>query len=130
MLEIELTRQFVRFVIVGTIGFIINVAVVYLLRTSIGLYWAGAAAFVAAASTTWIGNRTWTFEDRSPSPAPRQWALYLGFNLLSLGLYCFVYGVLVALVPLCRVFPVLPVGAGSIVGLFANFSLSRRVVFR
>jgi hypothetical protein len=40
------------------------------------------------------------------------------------------YAGLVALLPLCQQYPVLPVGAGSMVGLFANFALSRRLVFQ
>jgi len=38
--------------------------------------------------------------------------------------------VLVTVSPVCAENPVLAVAAGSLAGMFANFSLSRRLVFR
>ena len=124
------TQQFFKFLTVGALGFVVNVLVVYWLRDQFGLYWAGAVAFVLAGSTTWIGNRIWTFGDRRGTAAGSQWVRYLGYSLLGLALYALVYGGLIALSPFCRMFPVLPVCAGSLVGLFANFAVSRRLVFR
>jgi cbb3-type cytochrome oxidase subunit 1 len=40
------------------------------------------------------------------------------------------YAALVTFVPLCAEQPVYAVGAGAIVGMFLNFSLSRTMVFR
>lgn len=128
--DTTLLKQFIRFATVGVLGFLVNLGSVYALRGGLGLYWAGAAAFLTAASVTWIANRAWTFRDGAHVAAPRQWALYLGANLIGFGFYYTTYGGLIALFPLCRLFPVLPVGAGSVVGLFANFTLSRRLVFR
>lgn len=128
--DATLITQFFRFAAVGVLGFVVNLGSVYLLRGDLGLYLAGAAGFMTAASVTWVVNRAWTFSDRARVAAPRQWLQYLGANLFGFGLYYATYGGLIAVVPLCRIFPVLPVGAGSVVGLFANFTLSRRLVFR
>lgn len=126
----NLAAQFLRFAVAGTIGFLVNVATVYSLRAEIGLYLAGVAGFLSAASVTWALHRVWTFRGRQRVAARRQWLLYLGASLLGFALYYATYAGLVGMVPLCRQFPVLSVVAGSIVGLFANFTLSRRVVFR
>ena len=128
--DVTLLKQFTRFSFVGVLGFLVNLATVYMLRGWVGLYWAGAAAFLTAASVTWIGNRAWTFQDRGQAAAPGQWLLYLTTSLIGISVYYVTYEGLIALIPLCRLFPVLPVSAGSIVGLLANFSLSRCIVFR
>ncbi|MGH7029706.1 MAG: GtrA family protein [Stellaceae bacterium] len=125
-----LLKQLLRFAAVGVVGFLVNVASVYTLENRVGLYAAGAAAFVAAASVTWLANRSWTFRDRARVAASRQWVIYLGVSLIGFAFYYATYAALVALVPLCRLFPVLPVASGSLAGLLANFTLSRSVVFR
>jgi putative flippase GtrA len=40
------------------------------------------------------------------------------------------YALLVTFVPLCAEQPVYAVAAGAVAGMFVNFGLSRRVVFR
>ena len=123
-------KEFLRFSSVGVLGFLVNLASVYALKSGLGLYWAGIAAFAMAATVTWAANRAFTFRDRARRAAARQWVVYLGANLVGFGLYFTVYGGLIALVPICRFFPVLPLGVASIVGLFSNFTLSRHLVFR
>jgi putative flippase GtrA len=130
VLNRTLVAQFVKFAAVGVLGFVVNLGMVHLLMGRVGPYRAGAAAFLAAASVTWLINRAWTFRDRARSAASRQWIAYLAANLLGFALYYATYAGLVTLLPLCLRYPVLPVAAGSIVGLFANFASSRRLVFR
>jgi putative flippase GtrA len=66
-----LVAQFVKFAAVGVLGFVVNLGTVYLLASRVGLYWAGAAAFLAAASATWLVNRAWTFRDHARTAASR-----------------------------------------------------------
>src|SRR5580692_3145965 len=56
--------QFMKFGVVGVIGFLTDTAVVYGLRASLGLYGAGAVAYIVAASGNWLLNRIWTFRGR------------------------------------------------------------------
>ena len=60
----------------------------------------------------------------------RQWALFVVVNLGGFTLNYGTYALLVALVPVVAAHPVLGVAAGSLVGMFANFFLSRQIVFR
>ena len=122
--------EFCKFGVVGTMGFIVDASVVYGLRSSLGLYGAGVAAYVAAASGNWMLNRVWTFRGRGGQPAHRQWALFLLANLVGFVLNRGTYALLVTFVPLCAAEPVWAVAAGSIAGLGANFCLSRKLVFR
>lgn len=123
-------HTFLRFGLVGTLGFLVDTATVYATAPLVGLYGAGLLAYVVAASVTWFANRIWTFRASPPAPMHRQWALYLAANSLGFVLNRGTYIVLIATLAVCREHPVLAVAAGAIAGLFANFSLSRRVVFR
>lgn len=124
------SHTFLRFGLVGTLGFLVDTATVYATAPALGLYGAGLLAYLVAASVTWFANRTWTFRATPPAPMHRQWALYLAANSLGFALNRGSYVVLVATLAVCRDHPVLAVAAGSLAGLFANFSLSQRVVFR
>lgn len=125
-----LLHEFRRFGTVGFIGFMVDAAVVYGLRESLGLYGAGLAAYFAAATTTWAFNRAWTFAGRGSGSAFRQWLLFLSANMIGAVLNRGTFFLLVWLVPLCAAHPVLAIVAGVAAGLFSNFSMARRVVFR
>lgn len=122
--------QFLMFGTVGAAGFLVDTATVYALRRSLGLYGAGAAAYVAAATVTWLFNRLWTFRGRGSGSVHQQWARFLGVNLGGFVLNRGTYAILITFVPLCAQEPVYAVGAGAIAGMFLNFSLSRAMVFR
>jgi len=122
--------QFTKFAVVGVIGFLIDTATVYGLRASLGLYGAGAAAYIVAASGNWLLNRIWTFRGRGSGPAHQQWALFMMTNLLGFALNRGTYALLVTFVTLCAEQPVYAVAAGAVAGMFVNFRMSRSVVFR
>jgi putative flippase GtrA len=125
-----LAAQFLRFGAVGTFGFLVDTATVYATRGWLGLYGAGALAFVVAATANWALNRVWTFRGQGSGPAHRQWAMFMAANLLGFVLNRGTYFVLVTVSALCAAEPVLAVAAGSVAGMFVNVALSRRLVFR
>jgi putative flippase GtrA len=122
--------QFLKFGVVGTLGFVVDASTVYSLRSSLGLYGAGLAAYVTAVTSNWILNRLWTFRGRGGQPAHRQWALFMVANLVGFTLNRGTYAILVTFVEFCAAQPVWAVAAGSIAGLWTNFFLSRKLVFR
>ena len=126
----QLTGEFLRFGAVGAIGFLVDTAVVYALRPSLGLCGAGLASYLAAATMTWLLNRSWTFRRRAGRPTHRQWAAYLFANLAGFVLNRGTFAALVTLAPFCAAEPVIAVAAGATVGTMVNFSLARLVVFR
>lgn len=127
----QLLMQFLRFGLVGTIGFVVDTAVLYAgLSLGLGLYGGRAGSYLVAATTTWTLNRVWTFRGRGDGPAHRQWALFLLVNLVGFAMNYGTYAVLIASVPLVAGHPVLGVAAGAIAGMFGNFVLSRHLVFR
>ncbi len=128
----RLAQEFLRFGVVGTVGFMVDTGVLYgALALGAGLYGGRAASYVTAATVTWLLNRIWTFRHRSGGqPVHRQWALFLVVNLGGFVLNYGTYALLVAFVPLVAANPVLGVAAGSVAGMFSNFFLSRQLVFR
>jgi putative flippase GtrA len=126
----KVLAQFLRFGVVGTVGFGVDTATVYALRSPLGLYEAGVIAYAMAATANWALNRVWTFRGLGSGPAHRQWALFLLANAVGLVLNRGAYMALIATVPVCAAYPVLAVAAGAVAGMGSNFFLSRRVVFR
>lgn len=128
--DAALLAQFLRFGVVGVIGFGIDTATVYALRGQLGLYGAGMVAYFVAASANWALNRAWTFRGSSTGRAHRQWVLFLATNTGGLILNRGTYAALIATSSLCVHYPVLAVAAGAVAGMFANFTVSRKLVFR
>jgi putative flippase GtrA len=129
-MRLAVVIQFIRFGFVGIVGLIIDTAVVYGFRRSLGLYGAGLLAYVFAASVTWILHRVWTFRGHGSTPAHRQWAMFLAANLVGFVLNRGTYALLVTFLPIAAAQPVIATSSGAIAGMFVNFTLSRRVVFR
>jgi putative flippase GtrA len=125
-----LAAQFIRFGAVGLAGLIIDTATVYGLRHTLGLYGAGMAAYLTAASGNWLLNRIWTFRGQGSGPAHRQWAMFMIANLAGFVLNRGTYALLVTFVAAAAAQPVIATSAGAIAGLFVNFNMSRRLVFR
>ena len=122
--------QLIRFGLVGTAGFVLDTAVVYALRGRIGLYGAGLVSYIIAVSGTWVLNRTWTFRGRGTGTMLRQWARYMVANLGGFALNRSTYALFVTFLTAAVIHPVIATAAGSTAGMFVNFGLSRRVVFR
>lgn len=124
-----IAAQFLRFGVVGAAGFLVDTAVVYGLRGAIGIYGAGAAAYVVAASFTWLFNRLWTFRGAQRMALGRQWAAFLGTQSVGFLVNRGVFAVLVTVSALCAAYPVLAIAAGVAAGMFLNFAAARRFVF-
>jgi len=123
-------QQFVRFGLVGVAGAIVDVATVYATMAELGLYVSALVAYFAAVTTTWALNRAWTFAGRRSGSLLRQWALFVAANGVGFVLNRGTFFLLVLLVPACARHPVIAILAGVGAGMFANFNLSRTIVFR
>ncbi|MBF0876042.1 GtrA family protein [Gluconobacter cerevisiae] len=128
----EIIDQFLRFGIVGALGFLVDWGTVSLLRPPIGLVAATLTAYFVAATGNWCLNRFWTFRLSAADNQHMilQWLRFLLANsfgfLLNRGMVFLLY----ATVPLTLHFPALALAAGALCGMVANFNLSRRLVFR
>jgi putative flippase GtrA len=127
---LNVAPQFLKFAVVGTVGFLADASTVYGLRHVIGIYAAGFAATAVATSVTWLFNRLWTFQGFGGGPIHRQIMLYIAANMVGLLLNRTTFVLLVVFTPVCARYPILAVAAGAVAGMFINFSLSRSMVFR
>jgi putative flippase GtrA len=124
----KLGRQFLSFAVVGAIGFVVDVAVLYLVAPLLGWYGARVLSFLAAATATWALNRRYTFR-RSEASVLRE---YLGYLLTMLGGAVVNYGAYVLVLHWATGpwAPAAGVALGSCAGLVVNFLSARYLVFR
>jgi len=117
---------FFRFLVVGTIGFMVDGG---LLQAAIHFFhlsplWARAPSFSVAVLVTWYLNRNFTF--RTPEKKfSESFPAYLASNALGLSLNFSIYS-------LCVLWNLLPLPAlaiASVAALFFNFAMARFVVF-
>lgn len=128
--RLRLAGELLRFGVVGTLGFVVDAAVLLLaIAAGLGPWYGRALSYLVGATTTFTFNRIWTFRGAGRGGVLRQWALFLLVNLLGFACNYATYAALITLVPFVAAHPVLGVAAGSIAGLFGNFVMSRRFVF-
>lgn len=127
--------QFGRFAVVGAIGFVVDVGVLYATTGFAGWYGGRALSFWAAATSTWWLNRRFTFTPASASTSgtPRRSLIgeYLSY-LLSMvggGIVNYLAYALTLHYLSGPVAPAIGVAVGSVAGLTVNFLLARHVVF-
>ncbi len=123
-------QQFARFGTVGAAGAVVDITMVYATMATLGLYAAGLVAYLAAVTTTWALNRAWTFAGRGSGSLVRQWMLFVAANGVGFVLNRGTFSLLVLMVPACAQHPIIAILAGVGAGMFANFNLSRSLVFR
>ena len=129
---LKLLRQFFSFGVVGTIGFLVDAGVLTLVleTTDLGFYWGRLISFLCAVTVTWALNRRYTFGDAEKSKRLGQWGRFVLVNSGGGFVNYATYAILIAAFTFFQSWPVLAVAAGSIAGLFVNFTLSRWLVFK
>lgn len=130
------SENFIRFGIVGTLGFCWDTATVYALRPFTNLYVAGTCGFLVAATANWAVNRVWTYRHHEHAAPHIQWARFMTANAIGFvfnrGVYFTLVSKLFSTAAKTDIFyaqPVLAIAAGSISGLCFNYFLSKRFVF-
>lgn len=124
-------NQFLRFCIVGTVGFVIDAGILQLLVSGAdaNTYLARIFSFLVAASATWLMNRSYTFEVEHRA-THAEWARYIAFMVLGALVNYGAFAITITVWELARAQPWLGVAVGSVAGLGINFLTSRRLVFR
>lgn len=124
--------QFLRFCVVGTVGFVVDAGSLQGLVTLGGLnpYLGRVGSYLLAATTTWWLNRRYTFTATVDQRWQRQWGRYLVVNAVGAAVNYGVYALALWSVPLVRDHLYLGVAAGSVAGLAFNFTASRSLVFQ
>lgn len=127
----KFSRPFFLFAAVGTVGFVVDTSVLYLLKGVVGLYFGRLFSFVVSVFVTWVLNRSVTFADRASRKSKyHEFAIY--FLLMTVGglVNYSIYAGLVSHFSLVHDQPVWGVAAGSVAGLVINLLSSRFLLFR
>ena len=125
-------RQFVAFSAVGTIGFLVDAAALYVVMSQLGagLYGGRIISYLAAATSTWALNRRYTFRAHRSTRRLGEWGRFLAANAVGGLVNYATYAVLVTSNASVAAQPVIGVAAGSVAGPLVNFTASRSMVFR
>lgn len=127
----KIGREFLSFAVVGVVGLVVDVVVLYVLAPWLGWYVARVLSFLAAATTTWAFNRRYTFASRI-GEGTSVWREYFGYLVTMLGGAVLNYGAYVLTLHWVegRWAAALGVAIGSLAGMGANFLSARYLVFR
>ena len=128
--KLQSHHKMVRFAVVGVGGFVVDCAVFALLHYIVGLplMTARISSFIAAATTTWFGNRVLTFGFKGQgrwSDKLIQWQKFMFSASISAvpNLLCF--KLMVELLPVFTGAVFIAMAVGILVGMVTNYLFSQ-----
>lgn len=124
-------REVLSFGLVGVVGYFADVLVTMTLAGFLGVYVARIPAFIAAATTTWVLNRKYTFKN---NPSSRglliEYLHYLATMTLGLITNYLTYALVVGLLGGgVRIVPI-AVAVGSLAGMAVNFVGAKKLIYK
>jgi len=124
--------EFLRFAAVGVVGLFADIAALTLALEilHLDLYSGRVFSYLIAATTTWALNRRFTFTQADQSSPFKQWVKFLGANAIGGVVNYAVYAAIVTFTVVGAAYPQIGVAAGSIAGLFFNFTVNKLWVFK
>jgi putative flippase GtrA len=124
--------QFFRFGTVGFFGFLVDVGFFHLGLDilDLGHYASAFFSFPFTVTFTWAGNRLFTFRGKDAGSVGSQWMRFFLVSAVGLALNRGTFVALTASASVVYAFPILGLLGGTAAGMFFNFFVSRRVVFR
>jgi putative flippase GtrA len=124
--------RFAKFTAIGIVAFSIDVIVFQATLSLLGMspYAARVVSFIVATSAAWWLNRSFTFHDADNGRPDLQWARFFAANLVGGAVNYAVFVIVIAAFAIAHTHPVLALAAGSVSGVFFNFTAYRRYVFR
>jgi len=126
-----LRRQLIHFALAGTLGFLVDAAVVQSLVRAFGCdpYLARIPAVLLAILTTFAYNRQVTFADRRSQRIVAELGRYVLSCSAGLVANYGAYATVIGMLPQLRDWPVVGVAVGSVAGMAVNFVAARYFVF-
>ena len=124
-----LSLRFVRFLIAGSIAFVVDAAILTLLVELAGWppTWARVVSFPSAVTVNWLVHRTHVFE---PTDKPHtEYLKFASVQMLSAGINLGIYFTAVLTSPLMARWPIIPLIIGSIAAMFLTYFCNSRFVF-
>ena len=124
-------REFLRFALVGALGFAFDAGVfLALVLSGSDPYVARAVSAFLALTVTWWFNKKWTFRRDAARAGPRTYPVYLAVQSGGLGVNYAVFAAAQATVESGPVYSFFALLLGSATALAMNFASARGLVFR
>lgn len=127
----EAFSQVIRFGLVGTVGFVVDLGSLLLtLKVGAGYFVGRIISFLLAVLTTWFLNRQFTFTNTRHMSIRREQARYLVAmsmgGIVNYAIYCFV----ITTLNMPNFVAAIGVACGSLGGMAVNFALAKWWVFK
>lgn len=123
---------FLRFGLVGTVGFLVDGGLLQALvdLAGWGVIHARILSFPVAVFATWLLNRHFTFDQANDGAAGRSFARYVAVSLGGASVNFIIYTVLVLSMASMAALPIVPLAIASIAALAFNYLGSKHFAFR
>jgi putative flippase GtrA len=129
-LKRALSAEFLRFVLVGTIGFVIDGGLMSLVIFIGGSYfYARVFSFPAAVLVTWQLNRWWTFAKSDKSRPSRQLRRYFTLQVVGALANFIVFIAILEIIDPTALHIFIAFAMGSAVGLAINYLGSKLIIY-
>ncbi|WED24245.1 GtrA family protein [Vibrio sp. JC009] len=122
--------HFFRFAIVGGVGFVVDSAVFAILFYLLGIpvFYARILSFICAATSTWMGNRLFTFGSRDGNLF-QQWLRFFTSACISAIPNFTLFSGIIFVFGEQGLIPYIALVFGTLAGMFSNFFLAKKWVF-
>lgn len=131
----QLNKKYWQFAVVGSIGFMVDLATMSLLSVVMPLFTARCFAFFVAANSNWLLNRNITFATQSTKSTMTfhqnisQWTKFICSSCIGAIPNLICYWGLVTTFSLTGGLAILAIIPGILLGILVNFTLADRWVF-
>lgn len=124
--------RFLKFGLVGTLGFVVDAGVMQLLVSlaGVGAIEARAVSIPTAVLATWLLNRSFTFGKTSADPALASLARYVAVSAGGATVNFLAYTALIMASAALAARPMIPLAIASIVAMVFNYLGSKHFAFR
>lgn len=127
-----LDPAFMRFCVVGGVGFVVDAGVLYALvgLAKLDHFTARLCSFLVAVLATWTLNRLWTFRAHAGRNHAKEAGLYFLVQGAGGAVNIATYSLAIAVMPVLERWLVLPLALGTAAGLMINFLGSKHIAFK
>ena len=124
-------NTFPRFLAVGSVGFMVDAGVLWVLMALGGdAYLSRGLSFAMAVSVTWALNRRWTFRSTRRKSLHQEYAGYAAVQGAGIAVNFAIYALILSALGATAATAVVALAGGSVVALAVNYLGMKHLVFR